>query len=885
MGKNGILKNKAGEQIFPATTADQVAWDKNTNLKQAMAKQDARISNLAKLKDGSTTGDAELQDIRVGANGIVYNNAGEAVREQFNSVQESLNDNIVNSGIVKKVFSVESGKNHSSLNDQIYLPILSNTKYNVYYISDAELITNLFVRYTDGTEKNYGEGDYLQAHTTKIETKDITSIGIYVDNKDNYSGQVTFVVEIEEAQNKKIVTIEKNVANYTGLASDIFTIKVNANSTHTSAKDRVDCAIIQNENYYIYCETGTEMPVTVQLYGLQEDNYDGEVLLTCDVKNTYMKKINATKSYKKIGIYVNNNNNDDITIKKIYVRQEKSCIKERIVNNQNLSDFFNSTNKDNISIDENGNGVTLYIKYNLLLQSNMFSVEYSSEDIYNLFKDDYTCTLDKNYNTCSVLITSGNCFCYDYFTNKLVIVPRQTVENDTYARYLVLLRIIANKAQNGLFYRRILKNKIETMCKTTATFKVATNMDHSSSKDQIYTEMLQGVKYNLVVMSDCDVLIELFGYPDYGSIINGNVKENSISVLEFTVSKKIDTLGLYVSNASNKDATVSFYVFRNDVEYASTLQDFYSTKAIKSDNFDSQIKKYSALLRNGSANTEQFLFFTDPHTMGGSATNEFELGLGTVEKAFNKTPTDFVLCGGDWLQNSDTQDEACYKLGVIDASMRKKFGNKYYPIIGNHDTNYQGVDDNGKENNGRLSQNTLKNLWFREYGSAYYTFKTLNSRFYIFDTETDWDGAMSEYRWKQVDWFASELKENDDLHTVIGLHIFTNQTKEILQQNVVPQQLALNVTLIAKAYNNKERTTINDKIYDFTNCHGKVEFLICGHSHYDAEFKYNNIPIIITTNAGYDQNATFDLCYVDYDEKKIKLIRIGQGDDRDIDIS
>ena len=41
MGKNGILKNKAGEQIFPATTADQVAWDKTTNLKQAMAKQDA----------------------------------------------------------------------------------------------------------------------------------------------------------------------------------------------------------------------------------------------------------------------------------------------------------------------------------------------------------------------------------------------------------------------------------------------------------------------------------------------------------------------------------------------------------------------------------------------------------------------------------------------------------------------------------------------------------------------------------------------------------------------------------------------------------------------------------------------------------------------------
>lgn len=92
MGKNMILKNKEGEQVFPATTADQVSWDKNTNLKQAMAKQDARISNLAKLKDGSTTGDAELQDIRTGEDGTVYDNAGEAVRQQIGSLKESLGD-------------------------------------------------------------------------------------------------------------------------------------------------------------------------------------------------------------------------------------------------------------------------------------------------------------------------------------------------------------------------------------------------------------------------------------------------------------------------------------------------------------------------------------------------------------------------------------------------------------------------------------------------------------------------------------------------------------------------------------------------------------------------------------------------------------------------
>lgn len=123
MGKNGILKNKAGEQIFPATTADQVVWDKNTNLKQQMAKQDARISNLAKLEDGSTTGDAELQDIRYGADGIVYDNAGEAVRMQTGNAQmmiDSLEKAMVSNDAITETLYTGSAKNAPDTINKIY---------------------------------------------------------------------------------------------------------------------------------------------------------------------------------------------------------------------------------------------------------------------------------------------------------------------------------------------------------------------------------------------------------------------------------------------------------------------------------------------------------------------------------------------------------------------------------------------------------------------------------------------------------------------------------------------------------------------------------------------------------------------------------------------
>ncbi len=57
-----------------------------------IAVERARIDNLAKLEAGSTTGDAELIDARVGADGVTYASTGAAVRGQITDLKSDLSE-------------------------------------------------------------------------------------------------------------------------------------------------------------------------------------------------------------------------------------------------------------------------------------------------------------------------------------------------------------------------------------------------------------------------------------------------------------------------------------------------------------------------------------------------------------------------------------------------------------------------------------------------------------------------------------------------------------------------------------------------------------------------------------------------------------------------
>lgn len=222
-----IQKKDRVEAAFVNKIIDKLLCNDAYLLKKALSNEEnvvtalRRIDNFTKLPAGSTTGDAELSDIRVGADGKTYETAGDAVREQIKNTKQAAED--ATASLKQAIEDTESKKiPYDELQTGYKYTTTNDLKIGYIAVSTGEEQEKIRSVYTKDCFPN---GTIVNVTNTNI-----IGLAIYSYNKDTLS----FFGARTDVQMPFTVNSNENVFKFafyykkTGLYIDISSVEANA---------------------------------------------------------------------------------------------------------------------------------------------------------------------------------------------------------------------------------------------------------------------------------------------------------------------------------------------------------------------------------------------------------------------------------------------------------------------------------------------------------------------------------------------------------------------------------------------------------------------------------------------------------------------------------
>jgi len=371
--------------------------------KAEIAVERARINSFTTLVAGSTTGDAELIDARIGGDGVTYTNAGGAVRNQINQAKKNIT--YLNDGLMNIEYTVTLITNNTrAISDSL------NLKVGEYYTFTCD--SNYLVRIDYNGGEAYG---YASSYTIPIITgtyiirvkKSDESTFTITDVKNNV--HITHKAEWKESDE----TLQLNIDNVNNkiISPVTVTVDINGSGDYISLRTCLEnISPTEKKPYIVQILSGIydiRADYTVEersasgFSGLYVPNYTTLIGIggkentqikwdgSLDAANTLISTLNLRNVASIIGLTVYANNiryavHDDFAIAGDNIRICKNC--DFIGDNITLNHIYGAGHKGgadwkfiNCTFTKNiGTGIDSMVVHNAINDSKESNIEFEN---------------------------------------------------------------------------------------------------------------------------------------------------------------------------------------------------------------------------------------------------------------------------------------------------------------------------------------------------------------------------------------------------------------------------------------------------------------------------------------------------------------------------